>query len=106
MHVALVILGAMIGLVLSAGFGSASFAVVFLAGFAGYALAELRSLRTWGQNLEREVDLLKERLATVQRAQRTTASDAARSSPERTAGAAAGARDAAAPSRAASGASY
>ena len=82
MHVALVILGAMIGLVLSAGSGSPSFAVVFLAGFAGYALAELRSLRIWGRNLEREVDLLKERLVTVQRAQRTATADAARSAPE------------------------
>ena len=127
MHVALIILGAMVGLVLSAGYGAQSFAVVLLAGFAGYALAELRSLRTWGQNLEREVDLLKERLATVQRAQRTAMSDAARgapgspasalaplaspseslaSAPERPASAAAAARDAAAPSRAASGVSH
>lgn len=86
MHVALVILGAMIGLVLSSGYGASSFAIVVLAGFAGYALAELRSLRSRGQSLEREVDHLKERLATIQRGQRVATPEAASRVPEQSAG--------------------
>jgi uncharacterized membrane protein len=87
MHVALVILGAMLGLVLSSAYGAPSFAIVLLAGFAGYALAELRSLRTRGEDLEREVNLLKERLATAQRGQRAVGSETASRATERPAGA-------------------
>jgi uncharacterized membrane protein len=70
MYVALMAIGAMLGLVLNFGHGTETFLTVLLGGFAGYALAELGSLRAHGSRLEKEVDGLKERLAAVQRERR------------------------------------
>jgi uncharacterized membrane protein len=68
MQFALVVIGAMVGLALDSG-GWGSLFSMLLGGFAGYALAELHSLRTRGGELEKDVAGLKERLAAVQRQQ-------------------------------------
>jgi uncharacterized membrane protein len=70
MYFALMAIGAMLGLVLNSGHGTQTLLAALLGGFAGYALAELGSLRARGSQLEKEIDGLKERLAAVQRAQR------------------------------------
>ena len=70
MHVALMAIGAILGLVLNFGYGTQTLLTVFLGSFAGYAMAELASLRAHGSRLEKEVDGLKERLAAMQRQQR------------------------------------
>jgi uncharacterized membrane protein len=69
MHVALVFIGAIVGLALNSGVGSGTLFSVLLGGFAGYALGELYSLRTRGAELEKDVRALKERLAAMQRQQ-------------------------------------
>jgi uncharacterized membrane protein len=68
MQFALVVIGAMVGLALNSGVWGSLFSML-LGGFAGYALAELHSLRTRGGELEKDVAGLKERLAAVQRQQ-------------------------------------
>ena len=68
MQFALVVIGAMVGLALNSGVWGSLFSML-LGGFAGYALAELRSLRSRGGELEKDVAGLKERLAAVQRQQ-------------------------------------
>jgi uncharacterized membrane protein len=68
MKFALVVIGAMVGLALDSGVWRSLFSMV-LGGFAGYALAELHSLRTRGGELEKDIAGLKERLAAVQRQQ-------------------------------------
>ena len=68
MQFALIVIGAMVGLALDSGGWSSLFGMV-LGGFAGYALAELSSLRARGGELEKDVRALKEKLAAVQRQQ-------------------------------------
>ena len=70
MYFALMAIGAMLGLVLNSGHGTQTLLAALLGGFAGYALAELGSLRARGSQLEKEIDGLKERLAAMQRQQR------------------------------------
>src|ERR1700722_3423116 len=71
MRVALVIIGAVVGLVLgSVSDGGVTFLGMILGGFAGYTFAELVSLRARNSELEREVGLLKERLSALWRRQR------------------------------------
>lgn len=71
MQVAFVIIGAVFGLVFgSRSDAGAAFFATILGGFAGYTLAELASLRARNGELEREVGLLKERLAALWRRQK------------------------------------
>ena len=68
MHVAMVVIGAMVGLSVGSQFGGAGLLVGLLFGsFAGYSVAELTALRNRNRHLETEVDLLKERLAAFWR---------------------------------------
>ena len=71
MHVAWVIFGAVMGLIVGSQFdaGVAVFGMT-LGGFAGYTLAELASLRARNHELEQEINLLKERLAAFWRRQK------------------------------------
>ena len=71
MHVVLVIIGAMVGLIVSIPFGGGtSFLGLLLGGFAGYTVAELATLRTRNRVLESEIDSLKERLSALWRRQK------------------------------------
>jgi uncharacterized membrane protein len=68
MHFALVIVGALLGLILK-GLAGGDWALWFPAlvgGFVGYAIAEFRGLRARNETLERELAALKERLAAAQ----------------------------------------
>src|SRR5271168_254848 len=92
---ALVVIGAIVGLVLDSGGGMRQFFSMLLGGLAGYALAELRALRVRSDALERDVRGLAERFAAAQRqsaveAARREAASAAQSPPPQpaTAGAA------------------
>lgn len=71
MHIALIIVGAILGLVLGAiaGSGSTMLFPVLLGGFIGYTVAEFHSSRARGEALQRELNALKERLAIAQRRQ-------------------------------------
>ena len=68
MHVILIVVGAMLGLVVGTQFGAevALFGMI-LGGFVGYTLIELASLRVRNRDLQREIDLLKERLNALWR---------------------------------------
>ena len=71
MHVVWVVIGAVVGLVLGSQieFGVALFGMI-LGGFGGYTLAELASLRARNHDLQKEIDLLKERLNALWRRQK------------------------------------
>src|SRR5271170_221185 len=71
MHVAWVIFGAVMGLIVGSQFdaGIAVFGMT-LGGFAGYTCAELASLRARNRELEQEINLMKERLAAFWRRQK------------------------------------
>jgi uncharacterized membrane protein len=78
MHVVLVVLGAMGGLLMGSQFqaGIALFGMI-LGGFGGYTLAELASLRARNQALQKEIELLKERLNALWRRQKESERGAA-----------------------------
>ena len=70
MHVAGVIIGALLGLVVGTPFGAGvAFFGMVLGGFAGYVFIELASLRAQNRDLQKEIYLLKERLNALWRRQ-------------------------------------
>ena len=70
MTLALMVIGAMLGLVLNFGHGMGTLLTMLLGGFAGYALAELDALRVRSRQLERKVEELQNQLGVVQGRQR------------------------------------
>lgn len=71
MQVAGIILGAMLGLIVGTQFGAGvAFFGMILGGFVGYTLIELAGLRVRNRDLQREIDLLKERLNALWRRQK------------------------------------
>ena len=73
MTLALMAIGAMLGLVLNFGHGMGSLLTMLLGGFAGYALVELDALRVRDGQLERKVEELKSELAELRGRQRDSA---------------------------------
>ena len=73
MTLALMAIGAMLGLVLNFGHGMGSLLTMLLGGFAGYALVELDALRVRGGQLEKKVEELKKQLAELRGRQRDSA---------------------------------
>jgi uncharacterized membrane protein len=68
MHFALVIIGALLGVIIQGVLRTPSpIFPAFLGGFVGYVMAELRALRARGSALEDEIAVLKDRLARLQR---------------------------------------
>ena len=75
MTLALMAIGAMLGLVLNFGHGMGTLLTMLLGGFAGYALAELDALRVRSRQLERKVEELQNQLGVVQGRQREGRAD-------------------------------
>ncbi len=69
MQVALMIVGAILGVLAGelVGGSAAQWVGALLGGFVGYAVAEFRTLRVRGEELQREVEALQERVAKLQR---------------------------------------
>jgi hypothetical protein len=68
MHLALILLGAVLGLLLKALAGgySSSWFPALVGGVVGYAFAELHGLRARSDALERELAALRERLSGIE----------------------------------------
>jgi uncharacterized membrane protein len=69
MHLALILIGALFGVLIKAlaGGSSSAWFPAAVGAFVGYAVAELYTLRLRGDALERELAVLRERLAAMQR---------------------------------------